>query len=60
MPKFTPKPKPKPVNLFCTGCGKQLNEYHSFFGKEKCSDCEPIYLIKSNKNEIQHGRTGNS
>lgn len=54
--KHYQKDKPKPVNEFCTQCGKQLNEYHLFFDKKKCSDCEPIYLLhKTQNNAIPTG-----
>lgn len=58
---YPKKEKPKLINEFCS-CGKQLNEYHLFFGRKKCSDCEPIYLLKhtnDTKQNVPAGRAGN-
>ena len=52
--------KPKLTGDLCKQCAAPLNEYHLFFGKDKCSSCEPIYLLRKNNNDaIQSKRIGN-
>lgn len=56
---FKDQNKPKLTGKKCIECGTPLNEYHAFFGKDKCSQCSPIYLMSKNKkDELPTAGTG--